>query len=193
MSKRQDLGQLKKSHDRPFLTNRRIHGTGIFTYMKTIKINHSCRYNYIYIYTTVLWILWVINPGCFSHSSSDQNISWCNLSVPFFGGGSSSYGETGAPGYFGSRLWRLTGGSQLKHRRLMEGGFKIVVTIPGCFEQKTHPLKLTFWTWKYQLGKGETSTNHHFLGSMLVFGGVNLVVLVVYKGDQIVLAYVYEV
>ena len=24
-------------------------------------------------------------------------------------GGSSSYGETGAPGYFGSRLWRLTG------------------------------------------------------------------------------------
>ena len=27
-------------------------------------------------------------------------------------------------------------------------------------------------TWKYPLGKGETSTNYHFWGSMSVFGGV---------------------
>ncbi len=29
-------------------------------------------------------------------------------------------------------------------------------------------------TWKYPLGKGETSTNHQFLGSMFVLGGVSL-------------------
>ena len=30
--------------------------------------------------------------------------------LSFDEGGASAYGETGAPGYFGSRLWRLTGG-----------------------------------------------------------------------------------
>ena len=39
--------------------------------------------------------------------------------------------------------------------------------------QELHPRKLT-WNLKIPLGKGETSTNHQFLGSMLVFGGVAL-------------------
>ena len=35
----------------------RIHGTGILTYMKTIKINHSCR-QICHKYTSVPWILY---------------------------------------------------------------------------------------------------------------------------------------